>query len=288
MYFVSHMMLLFLFYLFMLPSSDSFVLLRVGNSLVRQRITYLKNVPNSSTSASSATAPYSYLSRLELNKKLFTTLSSLKEDSTEESVRILSYLESSGLLGTDTVNIMLTHCLKNIQAEQINGSVAKMRLDKAEEIFSKYFSPGSTSNLSKNENSTHLLPSSITLNLMMEGARKAQDYESLLKYYAYFQSHGISPDKYTFSVLVQCAAYSKSIQKILRLANVRQETSSPLLRTGILSMAKAGASPLQILSYLNDLPKNEHPSRNKLSGDVLISALLQEQTGNHLRNVLYA
>ena len=121
--------------------------------------------------------PINYNSRVELNQEF----SYLLHRDVSKAEKLLRHMNTNNITGTDTINILLSHCFRG------NKSIRQPR-----EIFNKYFGI---------EGDGPLRPSVVTLNIMIEGCREANDMTALTTYFNLFKLLELRPDRYTYSTL---------------------------------------------------------------------------------------
>ena len=174
------------------------------------------------------------------------------------AMSMLHEMDSLNLTGTDTINILLSHTLRSSQNPLIE----------AQNTFDYYFDTFKSS----------LEPNTVTLNIMMEGCRSANELSSLNEYFKLFRRYDLIPDKYTYSTLVRCSRNDAEIMRLLGLAKTHNQLTAPLLRTGIQSLGIHGCNPADIISLAFMLPGNHRPETSSHSADIIISSLLQPRT----------
>jgi hypothetical protein len=123
-----------------------------------------------------------------------------------------------------------------------------------------------------------LVPSIVTLNIMMEACRQRGDSAGLGRYFKLLRVLGLAPDRYTFSTLVRASRSESEVMQLLGLARAQKQLTPPLLRSALLSLGALGANPSDILAVTHMLPAEHAPVRNAQTADVVVSALLQNRT----------
>jgi hypothetical protein len=99
------------------------------------------------------------------------TMCSCYRTNRASAFELLNIMDTKNITGTDTVNIMLTDCLK----------YDRYSFHKAEDMYKKYFTT----------RSSWLQPTTVTLNIMIEGARELNNQFALTNYYKQFRPLGI-------------------------------------------------------------------------------------------------
>lgn len=119
-------------------------------------------------------------------------------------------------LNVDTVHIL------------ISDSFLRKDSNNVEQLFLEYFQ------------SKILVPTSRTLNILMDGYRILRDEIKVYYYRDCFKYYNLPLDSYSYSTLIRVAKTSATVTKIIGIADSRKSLSSPLLRCAIESLGKLG------------------------------------------------
>lgn len=145
----------------------------------------------------------------------------------------LQRLKEQGVkLNVDTVHIL------------ISNSFAKKEISNVEQYYRQYFRSG------------ELLPTSRTLNILMEGYRSLRDEAKVFYYRDCFETFKISMDSYSYSTLIRAARDASTVKSILYRAESGNALSPPLLRCAIESLGKLGDPMGAVLVASKMAPKN--------------------------------